>query len=128
MRVMRKPDIGYTKTKAQISCKVTAQLISAFVFPTRIVQYVFLLNPKFHASSLFLRLYRPVFVGPCQEPEDRFSHIAHITLTLHVCLCLTEYIFITIFQFLGYLANNGWMVMNILTGTCKIVHRLNLYF
>ena len=33
-RVMRKPDfcLGYAKTKALISCAVTAQLISAFVF------------------------------------------------------------------------------------------------
>ena len=41
------------KTKAQISCAVTAQLISAFVLATRIV------NPSsFQASSLFPRLYR----------------------------------------------------------------------
>ena len=29
------------KTKSQISCAVTAQLISAFVFATRIVQFLF---------------------------------------------------------------------------------------
>ena len=34
-RIMRKPDFCiYVKTKAQISCAVTAQLISAFVFAT----------------------------------------------------------------------------------------------
>ena len=32
--VIRKPDFAYAKTKAQISCAVTAQLISAFVFAT----------------------------------------------------------------------------------------------
>ena len=32
--VMRKPDFCIAKTKAQISCAVTAQLISAFVFAT----------------------------------------------------------------------------------------------
>ena len=37
------------KTKAQISCGVTAQSISAFVFATRIVQFLFFLNPKFQA-------------------------------------------------------------------------------
>ena len=37
-RAMRKPDSAYAKTKAQISFAVTAKLISAFVFATRIVQ------------------------------------------------------------------------------------------
>ena len=36
---------------------VTAKLISAFVFATRIVQFLFYLNPKFQASSSFLCLY-----------------------------------------------------------------------
>ena len=36
---MRKPDFAYAKTKAQISCAVTAQLISAFVFAIWIVQF-----------------------------------------------------------------------------------------
>ena len=31
-RIMRKPDFAYAKTKAQISCAVTAQLISDFAF------------------------------------------------------------------------------------------------
>ena len=42
------------KTKAQISFAVTAKLICAFVFATRIVQFLFYLNPKFLASSSFL--------------------------------------------------------------------------
>ena len=33
---------------------VTAKLISAFVFDTRILQFLFVLNPKFQASSLLL--------------------------------------------------------------------------
>ena len=33
-RVMRKPDFAYAKTKPQISCASTAQLISTFVFAT----------------------------------------------------------------------------------------------
>ena len=45
---------AYAKTKTQISCAVTAQLISVFVFTTQIVQSLFFLNPNFHASSLFL--------------------------------------------------------------------------
>ena len=42
----------------------TAKLISAFVFANRIVQFLFFLYPKFQASSLLLRLYSPVCVGP----------------------------------------------------------------
>ena len=69
------------KTKAQISFSfaVTAKLISAFVFATRIVQFLFYLNPKFQASSSFLCLYRPVCVGPVRKPHCWFSHeVAHL--------------------------------------------------
>ena len=62
-RVVRKGITVYVKTKEQISCAVTAQLISAFVFATRIVEFFFFLNPKSQASSLFLSLHRPVCVG-----------------------------------------------------------------
>ena len=59
---------------------VTAKLISAFVFATRIVQFLFYLNPKFQASSSFLCLYRLVCVGPVRRPHCWFSHeAAHIT-------------------------------------------------
>ena len=44
-RVMRKPVFAYAKTKAHISCAVTAQLISAFVFGTQIVQSLYFLKP-----------------------------------------------------------------------------------
>ena len=44
----------YAKTKAHISCAMTYQLISAFVFATRIIQFLFYLYPKFEASSLLL--------------------------------------------------------------------------
>ena len=56
------------KAKTQISCAVTAQLISAFVFATRIVQSLFFLNPNFQASSYLLWLYRPVCVRPGRKP------------------------------------------------------------
>ena len=40
---------------SKMSRVVTAKLISAFVFATRIVQFLFLLlNPKFQVSSLLL--------------------------------------------------------------------------
>ena len=79
----RKPALACVKTKTQISCTVTAQLISAFVFTTYIVQSVYFLNCIFHASSHLLWLYRTVCVEPIQNPEDWFSHdAAHFILPL----------------------------------------------
>ena len=67
--VMRKPAFAYVKTKTQISFAVTAKLISAFVFATWIVQYLYFLNPKFQASSYILWLHSPVCVGPGLKPR-----------------------------------------------------------
>ena len=81
---------AYAKTKAQISFAVTAKLISAFVFATRIVQFLFYLNPKLQASSSFLSLYRPVCVGPGRKPRrpvfsrrgsNSSSYETHLQLT-----------------------------------------------
>ena len=55
--------------RTQISCAVTAQLISAFVFAIRIKQTPYYLNPKFQASSHLLWLYNPVCVGPGRKPR-----------------------------------------------------------
>ena len=44
---MRKSAFACAKTKTQISCAVNAQLISAFVFVTQIVNY-----PRFKHSSV----------------------------------------------------------------------------
>ena len=71
------------------------KLISAFVFTTQIVQFLFYLNPKFQASSSFLCLYRPVCVGLVWKPHCWFSHeVAQTYLFLcvfpgppQVCLC-----------------------------------------
>ena len=60
--VMRKPDFAYAKTKPQISCAVTAQLISDFVFAIWVVQFLFFFNRKFQASSRLLWLHRLVCV------------------------------------------------------------------
>ena len=60
---------AYAKTKTQISFAVTAKLISAFVFATRIVKSLFYLNTKFQASSHLLWLYSPVCVGPGRKPR-----------------------------------------------------------
>ena len=78
---------AYAKSKTQISFAVTAKLISAFVFATRIVQFLFYLNPKFQASSSFLCLYRPVCVGPVRKPHCWFSHEA---AQIHASLCLSS--------------------------------------
>ena len=42
--------LAHAKTKAQISCAVNAQLISAFVFAIQMVQSLFFPNPKFQVS------------------------------------------------------------------------------
>ena len=73
--VMRKPEhYAYAKTKAQISFAVTAKLISAFVFTTRIAQTLYFLNPKFPASNSILCLYSLVCVRPVRQPLCWFSH------------------------------------------------------
>ena len=52
---MGKPTICISENKdADQLIVVTAKLISAFVFATRIVQFLFYLNLKFQASSSFL--------------------------------------------------------------------------
>ena len=53
----------------QISFAVTAKLISAFVFATRIVQFLFFLNLKFPASSHLLCLYSSVCVRSDRKPK-----------------------------------------------------------
>ena len=54
----------------------TAKLISAFVFATRIVQFLYFLNPKFQVSSHLLCFYSLVCVGPVWKPHCWFSHKA----------------------------------------------------
>ena len=69
-RIVRNRHFAYEKTKTQISFAVTAKLINAFVFATRIVQFLYYLNPKFQASSHLLWLYSPVCVGPGGKPRS----------------------------------------------------------
>ena len=66
---VRKPVFAYAKTKTQISFAVTAKLISAFVFASRIVQPLYFLNPKFQVSSHLLLLYSLVCVVPGRKPR-----------------------------------------------------------
>ena len=73
---------AYAKTRPQISCAVTAQLTSAFVFATRVVRFFFFLNPKFQASSYLLLLHMSDLIG---NPDNRFSRAAaHISLIFQV--------------------------------------------
>ena len=70
---MRKPDFCLCKNKGQISFVVTAQLMSAFVFATGIVQSLPLLNPKFQASSFFSVAVRAGFCQTWSEtPKTGF--------------------------------------------------------
>ena len=69
--VMRKPAFCICENK---DADQNREADLRFVFATRIVQFLYFLNPKFQTSSHFLWLYSPVCVGPGRNPEDRFSH------------------------------------------------------
>ena len=99
---MRKPVFAYAKTKTQISFAVTAKLISVFVFATRIVQFLYFLNPKFQASSHLVWLYSLVCVGLVGNPEDRFSHNeAQLCMLINYPL-IAQQILMLIGAFLGW--------------------------
>ena len=66
---MKNRIFAYAKTKTQIRCAVTVQLISAFVFAIQIVLSLYFLNPKFQVSSHLPWLYSPVCVGPGRKPR-----------------------------------------------------------
>ena len=75
---------AYAKTKTQISCAVTAQLISVFVFATRIVQSLYFLNPKLWASS-HLQYCPARFVSDLVgNPKDRSSDVAAHLIPIQV--------------------------------------------
>ena len=56
-QVMRKPTFSICKNKGADQLEVTAKLISAFVFASRIVLFLYSLNPKLPASSHLLCFY-----------------------------------------------------------------------
>ena len=60
---------AYAKAKTQISFAVTAKLISASVFATRIVQSLYFLDTKFQASSHLLWLHSLFCVEPGRKPR-----------------------------------------------------------
>ena len=55
---------AHAKTKAQISCAVTEQQISAFVYVTKIEHPLFFLNPKVRASSCTARFVSDLVGNP----------------------------------------------------------------
>ena len=72
--------------------QVTAQLISAFVFTTGIVESLFFLDPKFQTSSYLLWLYSPVCVGPGHKPRRPvFSERGSYFLLEYADLISTKY-------------------------------------
>ena len=100
-RLMGKPTICQGENKGADQLRVTAKLISAFVFATRIVQFLLYLIPKFQASSLLLCLYSSDCVGPGQKPHCWFSHdVAHI-------LSHIDFIHIGCFQLRWLSLDNG---------------------
>ena len=74
---------AYAKTKAQISFAVAAKLISAFVFTTRIVQFLLYLNAQnFKILALFCDCTGRFVSGLVGNPEDHFPCVvAHILLS-----------------------------------------------
>ena len=62
-------DFRLCDNKAQISCAITAQLITAFVFATQIVQFLLHLYLDNQYSTFLLWVYRPVCVGPCWKSQ-----------------------------------------------------------
>ena len=61
--------LSLAETKIYPAHKLTAQLISAFVFATQIVQFLYFLNPKFAASNHLLCLCSWVCVRPGRKPK-----------------------------------------------------------
>ena len=75
-RLMRKPTICICENKGADQLRGNREADHAFVFATRIVHFLFFLNPKFQASSLLLCLYSSVCIGPVWKPHCWFSHEA----------------------------------------------------
>ena len=103
---MRKPDFYLCENKVQISCAVTAQLISAFV------QFLFFLNLKFQAYIHLLYLHRPVCVRPGWKPR-RPVFSRHDSYFIQCFFCI-------FFNFLCFISGHG-LELNFKTAM-KILH------
>ena len=65
---------------------VTAQMNSAVVFDTQIVQSFFFLNPKFQACSHLLRLHSPICGQKPRRPVFSFSGSYIIYMISPICI------------------------------------------
>ena len=85
---MRKPAFCICENKDADQLRGNRELISAFVFATRIVQQsLYFLNPKFQVSSHLLSLYSLVCVGPGRKPRRPvFSQRGSNISELEVCI------------------------------------------
>ena len=81
---LRKSTVCICDNKGADQLCITAKLISAFVFATRIVQVLYFLISKFPASSHLRYLYSSVCVGPVQ------NHIVGFLMTRLIYLQATH--------------------------------------
>ena len=78
-RCTRHQQFAYAKTKTHISCAVTAQQISVFVFATQIVQALLYLNPTFKLLACFCDCTSRFVSYLVGIPDCWFSHAqAHV--------------------------------------------------
>ena len=70
---MRKPDFCLCENKGADQLRSNCEADQGLCF--HYSDSTTPLLPKFQASSLLLRLYRPVSVGPGRKPEARFSRV-----------------------------------------------------
>ena len=96
-RVMRKYDLCICKNKVQINCVVTAQLIRAFVFATKVVNFSTSLIRHFKPLATILGCTARFVSDLVGNPEDRLCHdVAQIALSVRVhkiemsCLVLMQ--------------------------------------
>ena len=75
---MRKLDFCLYENKGadQLKFAVTAKLISAFVFATWIVQFLFFLNPTFKLLACFCNCTGRFVSDLFGNPEDQFFRVA----------------------------------------------------
>ena len=72
---MRKAVFTYRKTKAQIGCAVTVQLISVYIFILEIVQFLYsiLYIRNFNRIAIFYGCKTRFISDVVENNEDRFS-------------------------------------------------------
>ena len=71
---MRKPAFCICENKGADQLRGNREADQRLCFRYIDTKSLYSLNPKFQASSHLLWLYSPFYVGPDQNPEDRFSH------------------------------------------------------